>query len=214
MTKLIVALLFVGLNLYTYSYFADEDFIPERETFESFPLSIEEWRCTERLEMDKEIVDILGVTDYMLCNFADREAESWANVYIGYHQTQTRSTSKGETLIHPPEHCLPGGGWDIIKSDIVPIDFGTPGEAKRVVVAKGNQRSLVYFWYQSRGRVIARNHEKVLYMFMDRAVSRRTDGSLVRFTVPIQHGDEDGAEAVFQSLAASLAPLLPMYVPN
>jgi EpsI family protein len=199
MSKLLVALVFVGLNLYTYSYFANEDFIPERETFESFPLAMEPWSCSARRDMEDEVIQILGVTDYMLCDFVNYDTENVVNVYVGYH---------------PPEHCLPGAGWDIIKSDIVPIDFGVPGEAKRVVVAKGNQRSLVYFWYQSRGRVIARNHEKVIYMFMDRALSQRTDGSLVRFTLPIQHGDEKGAEAAFQSLAGSLVPLIPKYVPN
>ena len=214
MSKLLVALVFVGLNLYTYSYFANEDFIPERESFESFPLAMEPWSCRARQDMEDDVIQILGVTDYMLCDFVNYDTESLANVYVGYHQTQTRSTTKGETLIHPPEHCLPGAGWDIIKSDIVPIDFGVPGEAKRVVVAKGNHRSLVYFWYQSRGRVIARNHEKVIYMFMDRALSQRTDGSLVRFTIPIQHGDEEGAQAAFESLASSLAPLIPKYVPN
>jgi EpsI family protein len=92
--------------------------------------------------------------------------------------------------------------------------MGFGGEARRVIIAKGNSRNLVYFWYQSRGRVIARNHEKVLYMFLDRATKRRTDGSLVRFTIPVIHGDEAAAEQVFQSLAQSITPFLPDYIPN
>ena len=133
---------------------------------------------------------------------------------IGYHQTQTRTSEGGETIIHPPEHCLPGSGWDIIDTQIVPIDYGGGGEAKRVIIAKGNKRNLVYFWYQSRGRVLARNHEKILYMFLDRATDRRTDGSLVRFTIPIRHGDEEEAETTFRSLAEAVTPLLPRFVPN
>ena len=137
-----------------------------------------------------------------------------ANVYIGYHASQTRDLKGKENIIHPPEHCLPGSGWDIIKSDVVPLEYGLRGEAKRVVIAKGNSRALVYFWYQSRGRMIARNHEKVLYMFMDRALNRRTDGSLVRFTIPVLHGDEEAAEEVFDSLASAVSSLIPQYVPN
>jgi len=220
MSKLLVALIFVGLNFYTYRFFASEDFIPDRQSFSSFPLSVDDWHCEAAEEMTDDILTRLGVTDYMLCNYVkpagdeDGDPRAIVNFYNGYHSTQTRSASGTETVIHPPEHCLPGAGWDIIDSRIVPIDFGITGEAKRVVVAKGNQRSLVYFWYQSRGRVIARNHEKILYMFLDRATERRSDGSLVRFTVPIYHGDEDAAEKSFRSLASSLSLVLPAYVPN
>ncbi|MGY8736395.1 MAG: exosortase C-terminal domain/associated protein EpsI, partial [bacterium] len=124
------------------------------------------------------------------------------------------------TAIHPPEHCLPGSGWDVIDSQVVPINFlaeagaGPAGEAKRFIIAKGNQRSLVYFWYHSRGRVIARSHHKIFWMFLDRARLGRTDGSLVRFTVPIQFGDEEAAEATFQEFARTVTPLLSDYVPN
>ena len=62
--------------------------------------------------------------------------------------------------------------------------------------------------------MIARNHEKVLYMFLDRATQRRTDGSLIRFTVPIVHGDVEAAEETFQSIAHAVTPLLPEYIPN
>jgi len=102
----------------------------------------------------------------------------------------------------------------VIDSELVPIDIGPGGEAKRFIIAKGNQRSLVYFWYHSRGRVIARSHEKILYMFLDRARTGRTDGSLVRFTVPIHNGDVETAEATFQEFARTVTPLLSEYVPD
>jgi len=52
-------------------------------------------------------------------------------------------------------------------------------------------------------------------MFLDRTLRARTDGSLVRFTVPIQFDQtEEAAEASFKELAALVSPLLPAYVPN
>ena len=109
---------------------------------------------------------------------------------------------------------MPGSGWDVIDSAIIPISAGAGGEAKRFVIAKGNQRALVYFWYHSRGRVIARNHEKISYMFLDRATRGRTDGSLVRFTVPIEFGDIEAAEKHFNEFANQVTPLLAAYVPD
>jgi len=212
--KIVVALVFIGLNLYVYRYYASEDYVPPRERFQSFPLEIGDWRCPERLDMGDDVIRNLGVTDYLLCDYRNQESGELANVYVGYHASQTRRAGGKETLIHPPEHCLPGSGWDIIDIDIVPLQWAPGGEAKRVVIAKGNLRSLVYFWYQSRGRVIARNHEKVLYMFLDRATRRRTDGSLVRFTVPMQRGDEEAAEQTFRELASRIVPRLDDYVPN
>jgi len=214
MVRLGVALVFILLNLYVYRYFATEDFVPERGNFVDFPLSVESWNCNHFQEMSDDVLRRLGVTDYLLCDFVNTDLKAIVNVYIGYHQSQTRDAGGNDNIIHPPEHCLPGSGWDIIKSEIVPLGLGFGGEARRVIIAKGNRRNLVYFWYQSRGRIIARNHEKVLYMFLDRALTRRTDGSLVRFTVPVLHGDEETAERTFESVAQSLAPLLPEYVPN
>ena len=126
--------------------------------------------------------------------------------------------------IHPPEHCLPGAGWDIIDSRTEPIDFtGLPTghgwredrtRAKRFVIAKGKDRQLVYFWYQGQGRVITANEDVILHRFWGRATKGRTDGSLVRFTTPILRGDVEAAEARFHALASLVIPALPPYVPE
>ena len=137
------------------------------------------------------------------------------NLYVGYHAIQRRSDSGEESVIHPPEHCLPGSGWDIIDSQIIPIDFGVPGEAKRVTIAKGPHRQLVYFWYQSRGHAFARDWERLYRMFVDRALQGRTDGALVRVTIPL--GRESGVEAadeIFEDFATSALPGLDPHVPR
>ena len=53
-----------------------------------------------------------------------------------------------------------------------------------------------------------------VYVGLDRAFQGRTDGSLVRFTVPIVGDDEDAAEMAFQDLAPRILALLPDYVPE
>jgi EpsI family protein len=216
MTKLLVALLFLGLNGYVYWYMGNEEVIPPRTEFAEFPNVLGEWTCGERDVLDQAILDNLKLTDYVSCNYYDGAGTSPVHLYIGYHERQTRDRNTGEVAaIHPPEHCLPGSGWDVIDSRVVPLDLAIPGEAKRFVIAKGTQRALVYFWYQSNGRVVARNHHKIFWMFLDRTMRARTDGSLVRFTVPIQiDQDEQAAEASFKALAAEVSPLLPAYIPN
>ena len=127
-------------------------------------------------------------------------------------------------VIHTPEHCLPGSGWDIIDSRIISLDFeGLPQghglrasgpRAKRFKVAKGAQRRLVYFWYQGQGRTITNNEDVILFRFWDRATRGRTDGALVRFVVTIIRGDVQAAEERFLTFAPLLVAELDPFVPE
>jgi hypothetical protein len=62
--------------------------------------------------------------------------------------------------------------------------------------------------------VIADDWQKIAYLSWDRARSGRTDGALVRFTVPILHKDEDAAERQIHELASEIVPHLAAYVPG
>lgn len=214
LSKLIVALLFIAANSYAYNNLSKGDITPPREHFEDFPNTFDEWTCDNRQTMDREVLDNLGVTDYIICRYETDDPNKYVEFYAGYHEKQERSDSGKTTLIHPPEHCLPGSGWDIIESTIVPIDFGIAGEAKRVVIAKGQERALVYFWYQSRGHVIGTNIDRLRHMFFDRAFRSRTDGSLLRFTMPIRRDNFDEADEAFREFASKMAPELPRFIPN
>ncbi len=219
MTKVIVAAAFLGLNFYIYNFFATTAEIPPRASFSAFPLEIEEgWVCTPD-DVDQKVVENLGVTDYLMCTFRNVDKKWMAGVYVGYHETQVREEGggSGENSIHPPAHCLPGSGWDIIRNETVPLDVdGLPqGEAtvKRLLIAKGEARQLVYYWYQSRGRVVSEDWKKIVYVGYDRATRGRTDGSLVRFSIPVYRKNEADAEEAFRSLAPKLLRRLPEYVP-
>ncbi len=221
MTKLFVALAFLGINFYSYHFLAREAVIPPRESFAAFPLQPGGgWECRKPQGMEPKVQENLGVTDFLLCDFGNRERRQIVNVYVGYHASQVREEGGGanENAIHPPAHCLPGSGWDIIHSDTVPLAFpGLPQEgatAKRLVIAKGEARQLVYYWYQSRGRVVSQDWQKIVYVGLDRALRGRTDGSLVRFTSPVHRGDLEWADDGFRSLASEILPLLPDYVPE
>ena len=120
-----------------------------------------------------------------------RDPPSSIGLYVGYHATQVREEGggAGENAIHPPAHCLPGSGWDIIDSRSVPLTFAgisdPDARAKRLIIAKGKERQLVYYWYQMWGRYVAEDWQKILYVGYSRATTGRTDGALVRFTAPL-----------------------------
>ena len=62
--------------------------------------------------------------------------------------------------------------------------------------------------------MIAEDWLKILYLGWDRAWRSRTDGALVRFTIPVARGDEAAAERAFRELAPRITPHLAAYVPE
>jgi EpsI family protein len=220
MIKLLVALAFLGLNFYTYHYLATKPVIPDRQLFRDFPDQLGDWICDKREAMDDATLSNLGATDFLLCTFRNQESNDLVNVYVGYHATQVREEGggSGDNAIHPPAHCLPGSGWDIIDNQLVALDMPglpqTPAIVKRLVIARGNDRQITYYWYQSQGRVISQDWKKILLVGYDRAFRGRTDGSLIRFTLPIRRDDEATAEANFRDFAPRVVALIPAYVPE
>lgn len=221
MIKFVVAGAFLALNFYTYYYLATNEVIPPRTTFDEFPREIGDWRCQEQEPMSERVIRELGVTDWVVCTFLrDSRPRGRVGVYIGYHETQVRKQGGGafENAIHPPKHCLPGSGWNIMQSQVVNLEIpGFPEGGARVnrfMIARGNDRQLVYYWYHSRGRVIAEDWRKIIELFWDRATRQRTDGSLVRFTIPVVRGQEEPAEEAFRDLASQIVPMLSAYVPE
>ena len=220
MTKLGVALAVLGLNFWIYHYLATNPTIPERETFASFPMTFGEWSCAEQQRMPEDVEGNLGVTDYLICDYANADRSELVNVYVGYHQTQVREEGGGaqENAIHPPAHCLPGSGWDIVENETVPLDMAglpsSPATVKRLIIARGRARRLTYYWYQSRGRAISEDWKKIVFVGLDRATRGRTDGSLVRFTIPVFRNDVERADRAFRALASQIVARLPDYVPE
>ena len=220
MMRTTAAFLFLALNFYVYHFFATTEVLPARTPLTRFPLALGDWRCLGRESMGPEVERNLGVTDYLVCTYEKPGTPDMVGVYLGYHATQVRKEGGGsnENMIHPPAHCLPGSGWDIIASRKVELDLPGlpvhPAYVNRLIIAKGDARQLVYYWYQERGRVIADDWRKIVDLFWDRATRRRSDGSLIRFTVPLLQGDEARAERTLQDLARQVVAKLPSYVPN
>lgn len=221
MTKFAVALAFLGLNFYTYHHLATDEVHPRRSSLDTFPLELGDWRCAERESIGEDVERNLGVTDYLVCLFQRSTDGAQVGTYVGYHASQVRKEGggSGENMIHPPAHCLPGSGWDIIDARLIELSIPglpeDPARVNRLIIAKGEARQIVVYWYQERGRVIARDWEKILDLFWDRATRSRTDGALVRFAAPIANkADAERAEQNLMDLMGQIVARLPQYVPN
>jgi EpsI family protein len=83
------------------------------------------------------------------------------------------------------------------------------------LITYGQDRQLVYYWFQQRGRVITNEYLVKWYLFWDSLTRNRSDGALVRLTVRVAEG-EDVAEAdrELADFARTTAPLLCAYIPR
>jgi exosortase D (VPLPA-CTERM-specific) len=185
---------------------------PPRGSFADYPMQLGRWNG--RLEsMEGVYLDALKLDDYLLADYADPEGQS-VNLYIAYYNSQR----KGEA-VHSPRSCLPGGGWQLEKFGQRTLEGvrvgGAPLRVNRTLIKLGDQRELVYYWFQQRGRVITNEFAVKWYLFWDALTRHRTDGALVRLITSLPPGsDEPSADARLVELAGQVAPTLPRYVPN
>jgi exosortase D (VPLPA-CTERM-specific) len=189
-----------------------QEIVPERQRLASFPLVLEGWRGEDE-RLDTPIERALQVDDYLLVNYRNEKVEGLGNVYVAYYQSQRKGVSP-----HSPRVCLPGGGWaltELERSQPVSVPGEEPFPVNRALIERGDQRQLVYYWFDQRGRRIANEYLMKWYLFLDAVLKNRTDGALVRLTTPVQQGESiDRAEARLEDLMAQVVPQLPLYLPN
>jgi EpsI family protein len=58
------------------------------------------------------------------------------------------------------------------------------------VIQQDQNKQLVFYWYQGRGRIIASEYAGKFWMVADAIHRNRTDGALVRLTTPLNDGEE------------------------
>ena len=81
------------------------------------------------------------------------------------------------------------------------------------VVQKDQDRHLLFYWYQNRGRVIASEYAGKFWMIADAISRNRTDGSLVRVITPMNDG-EANARIRLLSLAQAAFPKIDALLPR
>jgi EpsI family protein len=191
-----------------------------RESLSGLPMQIDRWRGRD-VPLDNRVVSVLGVDDYLNREYAE---STYMGLYIGFYQSQRQGSS-----IHSPLNCLPGSGWNPVTRSFVSVPVAenatdtNPGPAtrtiriNRILIQKGIDKAVVFYWYQAHGRVIASEYWGKFYTVLDAMRMNRTDGALVRVVSTI-----DGSGAQAEALAETegtrfvqfIFPRLSRYLPE
>jgi EpsI family protein len=186
---------------------------PPRQPLISFPTQFGNWQATD-IPISKEELDILGAGEFIMRDYRDQaESNPLINLYIAYFPSQ-----QTHDTIHSPKHCLPGNGWAPVHSDKIQVAWSghAPFSANRYVIANGDERRLVIYWFWAHDRAVASEYWAKFYLVADSLRLHRSDGSLIRVMTPLlQNETEDAAQQRLLSFAdGNIAPLIDQYIPK
>jgi len=229
---LVAVLLLVGTFGLIHS-FSENEQVVSNKAFAQFPLNLaESWKGRE-LGLDEKVLDKLKLSDYMMRVYVPVVAQGGeeadlpegeeqgqslgvgANLpvwlYVGFYQSQRTGAT-----YHSPKNCLPGAGWQFMKSDFITLTM--PDQTKitvnNVLIQKGLDKQVILYWYQDRGRVIASEYWAKAYLVWDAMIKHRSDGSLVRLSIPVKDGTVEEAFDQGVKFLHDLWPTLLVYMPD
>jgi EpsI family protein len=204
---LLVLILLTGILVNTWSYLGEARV--ERKDLNDFPQTIGAWHRTGPDQiLDDETLKVLRASDYLLRDFRRPDGQI-ANFYVGYYASQRTGAT-----YHSPLNCLPGSGWTLSEPGraTIALPDGTSFVANKYVIENGEHKSLMIYWYQGRGRNVASEYWGKIYTVLDSVRLRRSDGAMVRVTVPFRDS-EAIAEQSATEFATAVSAVLPEYVP-
>ena len=163
---------------------------------EQIDSSIEGWSSAGDRTLDAPTLHALAPTAYLSRTY--RKDQTQLDLFIAYYAQQRA----GESM-HSPKHCLPGSGWEIWKHDSAPIPLrGGAVEVNKYSIQNAGMRMVMYYWYQSKTRIVASEYLGKILLARDTVLSGHTAGSIVRIMVP----DTPAANPDGVAFAAHLIP--------
>jgi EpsI family protein len=219
---LTVVLLLQAALFYTVSH---GDSRPLAQPLQNFPEKLPGWQMISQGVVEQDALDVLRADDILSRFYARSQVDinqldrsqkeallmTSEELFVAYFATQQNGQSP-----HSPKNCLPGSGWQPVDTGEISVPISGLGAIKinKYLIEKGEHQSLVLYWYQSHGRVVANEFAAKFYLVADSLRYRRSDTALVRVVVPVMHDDLagalDGATSFVQAVFPAVYHFLPM----
>jgi EpsI family protein len=185
---------------------------PKVAPLEQIASELGHWRSTQDGFLDEETMRILRPDDYLLRSYAHSGTRQPASLFVAYFRSQQSGHAP-----HTPKNCLPGQGWLPVSSGIVPLSLGggqSDIRVNRFIVAKGEERAFVFYWYQTPTGVVASEYMAKVHLVLDSIRHRRSDTALVRIVLPFREADAQAVEQSAADFVRSLYPALHRHIPT
>lgn len=181
--------------------------IPARPALAEFPMELGDWQGRP-IPLDDQTQRALGASDSLLVDFAQGGTGIPVNMWLAYYATQV-----DESSIHSPKDCLPGGGWEYVSIQEIDAPATTSAghgfKLNRALIAKGQERMMVYYWLDMRGRQLTNDLSLKFYNLWDSFSMQRSDGALVRLMTYVDPNETpEQAEQRLRSFLATAYPVM------
>ena len=191
--------------------FSRHENIPFHRPLANFALDNPNWILMQDVPIDQDTLDVLKADDILSRIYRNPSTGAVATLFVAYFDTQR--TGKAP---HSPKNCLPGAGWAPSQSGAVNIAI--PGQAEpihvnRYVVSRGQNQSVVLYWYQTHNRVIASEYSAKIYTVADSIRYNRSDTALVRVVVNVDDGNVPAAMQAAESFVQAFFDPLKSWLP-
>jgi EpsI family protein len=186
--------------------FSRQESVPAHKPLQDFHLDSSTWVMQEDMPLDKETLDVLQADDILSRVYRNRTDGAYATLFVAYFKTQRT----GKTP-HSPKNCLPGSGW--VPSESGDVQIPITGESKPIdvnhyVVSRGDNQSIVLYWYQSHNRVVASEYYAKIFTVTDAIRYNRSDTALVRVVISADHGNtKTASDEAVQFVQSFFEPL-------
>ena len=187
--------------------------LPSRLPLVMVPDQLGAWRGRDTA-LDPAVLRSLRLTDYKLTNYSRAPTLPPVQLYVSYYASQRKGAA-----VHSPAACIPAGGWEIDSLSRAALPGmgreGTDLHVNRVLISKGTQRQLVYYWFDQRGQTLTSAFQVKTLIFWDALTKGRTDGAMIRLSVDIPRGRTVAqAEARLKDFARHAYPTLSASLPK
>lgn len=205
-----VVVLLGAVVLVVYRRGSSETIVPS-EPLASLPETIAGLKGAD-VPLDPEQLEVLGKGDFLSRVYSGGPDRAPVGLFIAYFASQRT----GATM-HSPRNCLPGSGWSFESSRYTTVKdaAGAPHRVGEYVIANGDSRQFVIYWYQAHGRSVANEYVAKGYLVADAIRMNRTDGALVRVITPAYpDSGVAGARKRAEDFVSQLMPELSKFIPN
>ena len=205
----IVVLLLAGTALFLHALDRHESVLAHT-ALASFPVKLKNWTGAD-IPIPEATLKRLGAGEFLQRTYKDpTNSAAFVDLYVAHIPGQR------ELLRHLPEGCMEGSGWSPVESGTTTLAFSgdAPFSANRYLIARGDDRQLVLFWYSARGRRVASEDWISVYLAFDSLRLNRSDNALIRINTQLLPGETtQDAERRLLSFAGLVSPLLKTYIP-
>lgn len=207
---LAVSLLLVG-QAAAYYLIPKAEYAPAAPPMAAFPTEVGGWRMVAEYPLEEEVKKVLRADDTLNRSYASA-GQVPLNLFMAYFKSQKTGVAP-----HSPKNCLPGSGWAPLSSEIAKVQIAgrdEPLEVNRFIVARGTDKTLVLYWYQTAYRVIASEYVAKIWLVIDSLMHRRSDTAIVRVVAPLPEGREGEIDKLTAEFISAAFPAVSRQIPQ